>query len=176
MLRIFRHYIPTTLLLLGLAEALILVVSIYVGAALAIAIGELAPAAGTLDIGMSVLSRAAVFSAAMLAGMVAMGFYQRDQRDGPLATIVRLLQSFVVGFLVLMWLGLQSGSVVQTWTARALTAFYFGFFISFFFLYPSTFNILEVAAVDKPKLHLWETGGWGGWGWGCSRGWCWWGV
>jgi len=31
-------------------------------------------------------------------------------------------------------------------------------FISFFFLYPSTFNILEVAAVDKPKLHMWETG------------------
>ncbi|KAE9587839.1 hypothetical protein Lal_00029447 [Lupinus albus] len=31
-------------------------------------------------------------------------------------------------------------------------------FISFIFLYPSTFNLLEVAAVDKPKLHLWETG------------------
>ncbi|KAI3853589.1 hypothetical protein MKW98_025106 [Papaver atlanticum] len=31
-------------------------------------------------------------------------------------------------------------------------------FVSFFFLYPSTFNLLEVAAVDKPKLHLWETG------------------
>jgi len=31
-------------------------------------------------------------------------------------------------------------------------------FISFFFLYPSTFNILEVAAVDEPKLHMWETG------------------
>lgn len=31
-------------------------------------------------------------------------------------------------------------------------------FVSFFFLYPSTFNILEVAAVDKPKLHMWETG------------------
>ncbi|XP_027334908.1 15-cis-zeta-carotene isomerase, chloroplastic [Abrus precatorius] len=31
-------------------------------------------------------------------------------------------------------------------------------FISFFFLYPSTFNLLEIAAVDKPKLHLWETG------------------
>eukprot|EP01038_Epipyxis_sp_PR26KG_P013168 gene13168-17643_t len=30
--------------------------------------------------------------------------------------------------------------------------------ISFFFLYPSTFNLLEVAAVDKPQLHLWETG------------------
>ncbi|KAF6170035.1 hypothetical protein GIB67_042840 [Kingdonia uniflora] len=31
-------------------------------------------------------------------------------------------------------------------------------FISFFFLYPSTFNLLEVAAIDKPKMHLWETG------------------
>ncbi|KAK1274241.1 hypothetical protein QJS04_geneDACA010826 [Acorus gramineus] len=31
-------------------------------------------------------------------------------------------------------------------------------FISFFFLYPSTFNLLEVAAVDKPKFHMWETG------------------
>lgn len=31
-------------------------------------------------------------------------------------------------------------------------------FLSFFLLYPSTFNLLEVAAVDKPKMHLWETG------------------
>lgn len=30
--------------------------------------------------------------------------------------------------------------------------------ISFLFLYPSTFNLLEIAAVEKPKLHLWETG------------------
>ena len=31
-------------------------------------------------------------------------------------------------------------------------------FVSFLFLYPSTFNLLEVAAIDKPQLHLWETG------------------
>ena len=31
-------------------------------------------------------------------------------------------------------------------------------FASFFFLYPSTFNILEVAAIDTPEVHLWETG------------------
>ena len=31
-------------------------------------------------------------------------------------------------------------------------------FISFIFLYPSTFNLLEIAAVEKPKLHMWETG------------------
>jgi len=31
-------------------------------------------------------------------------------------------------------------------------------FLSFFFLYPSVFNLKEVAAVEVPKLHLWETG------------------
>lgn len=30
--------------------------------------------------------------------------------------------------------------------------------ISFLFLYPSTFNLLEIAAVEKPQLHLWNTG------------------
>ncbi|KAL7537729.1 hypothetical protein ACHAWF_005884 [Thalassiosira exigua] len=31
-------------------------------------------------------------------------------------------------------------------------------FISFLFLYPSVYNLKEVAAVEKPKTHLWETG------------------
>lgn len=31
-------------------------------------------------------------------------------------------------------------------------------FVSFLFLYPSTFNLLEIAAVETPKLHLWGTG------------------
>ncbi len=30
--------------------------------------------------------------------------------------------------------------------------------ISFLFLYPATFNLLEVAAVQKPEIHLYETG------------------
>jgi uncharacterized membrane protein len=35
------------------------------------------------------------------------------------------------------------------WTLSAL---------SFLFLYPATFNLLEVAAVQKPQVHLYETG------------------
>ncbi|WP_308254964.1 NnrU family protein [Geminocystis sp. GBBB08] len=31
-------------------------------------------------------------------------------------------------------------------------------FISFIFLYPATFNLLEIAAIAKPKVHLYETG------------------
>ena len=30
--------------------------------------------------------------------------------------------------------------------------------ISFLFLYPATFNLLEVAAINKPEIHLYETG------------------
>ncbi|MBE9231619.1 hypothetical protein IQ231_07940 [Cuspidothrix issatschenkoi LEGE 03284] len=30
--------------------------------------------------------------------------------------------------------------------------------ISFFFLYPATFNLLEIAAIQKPQVHLYETG------------------
>ncbi|KAL5648560.1 hypothetical protein ACJX0J_039369, partial [Zea mays] len=50
----------------------------------------------------------------------------------------------------------------QLWQVQGITGIHellwFSSFISFFFLYPSTFNLLEVAAVDKPKLHMWETG------------------
>ncbi|MFT0788852.1 NnrU family protein [Synechococcus sp. H55.10] len=30
--------------------------------------------------------------------------------------------------------------------------------LSFFFLYPATFNLLEIAAIQKPEIHLFETG------------------
>lgn len=30
--------------------------------------------------------------------------------------------------------------------------------ISFLFLYPATFNLLEIAAIQKPQIHLFETG------------------
>ena len=31
-------------------------------------------------------------------------------------------------------------------------------FISFLFLYPATFNLLEIAAIEKPNQYLWESG------------------
>ena len=40
-----------------------------------------------------------------------------------------MIALFVVAFLILGWLGMQSGSDLQKYLARVLTAFYFGFFI-----------------------------------------------
>ena len=41
------------------------------------------------------------------------------------------------------------GMVPGVWMVSAL---------SFVFLYPATFNLLEVAAIEKPQVHLYETG------------------
>lgn len=51
---------------------------------------------------------------------------------------------------IVLWDGAQIGWLhAVAWTIN---------FASFFFLYPSVFNLKEVAAVDIPQVHLWETG------------------
>jgi zeta-carotene isomerase len=52
--------------------------------------------------------------------------------------------------------GVQLWDVTQVPGLHAL--FWITNFVSFLFLYPSTFNLLEIAAIEKPQLHLWETG------------------
>ena len=51
---------------------------------------------------------------------------------------------------------------IQLWdvtgTPRLHTALWTANLVSFLFLYPSTFNLLEIAAIQPPQLHLWETG------------------
>lgn len=51
---------------------------------------------------------------------------------------------------------------VQLWDATSVPglhgALWITNFVSFLFLYPSTFNLLEIAAIERPQLHLWETG------------------
>lgn len=51
---------------------------------------------------------------------------------------------------------------IQLWDVTSIpglhTALWIANFVSFLFLYPSTFNLLEIAAIEKPQLHLWESG------------------
>ena len=94
MYRIFRHYIPKTLLMLGLAEAAILLTSVYVG----VAIGMFDGAPGIPAGDSRVLHlQAIVFAVVMVAMMTAMGLYQRDLREGPKALLLRLSLSFLGG-------------------------------------------------------------------------------
>jgi sugar transferase (PEP-CTERM system associated) len=96
MLRIFRHYVPKTLVLLGLAEVLILFVSIYLGATFQIALTSYG---GTER--LPLWTQALVFVGAIALGMTAMGLYHRDQRTQPAAVMLRLVLSFACGFVVM---------------------------------------------------------------------------
>jgi sugar transferase (PEP-CTERM system associated) len=96
MYRIFRHYIPKTLFMLGIAEAIILLASVYVGAAV-VMIGS----NGTVASGRQLHLQAAVFALVMVSMMTAMGLYQRDSREGTKAQLLRLALSFVGGLLAI---------------------------------------------------------------------------
>jgi sugar transferase (PEP-CTERM system associated) len=123
MLRIFRHYVPKTLVLLGLAEILILFSSIYLGASLEFTFDE-ATASGQ----MPLWSQALVFVTAIVLGMTAMGLYQRDQRIHPAAIMLRLALSFVCGFALMgtLYLVLPALMVGGTIFATALVCSYIG--------------------------------------------------
>ena len=51
---------------------------------------------------------------------------------------------------------------MQLWQIREVPGIKIGVWvasaISFLFLYPATFNLLEIAAIQKPEVHLFETG------------------
>ena len=68
----------------------------------------------------------------------------------PLASVL------IIYFIVHRYDGLRlwnlqgvPGMVESVWILSA---------VSFIFLYPATFNLLEIAAVQKPQVHLYETG------------------
>lgn len=99
MLRIFRHYVPKTLVLLGLAELLILFVSIYLAASFNV--GGEAMARYSMQGALPLWSQALVFTAAIVLGMTAMGLYHRDYGSQPSAVMLRLVLSFVCGFALM---------------------------------------------------------------------------
>jgi hypothetical protein len=87
MYRIFRHYIPKTLFMRGVAETLILLASVYVGVAV-----KLIGGSGNQGVsyGASLHLQAAMFAIVMVGMMTAMGLYQRDLREGPRVQLLRL--------------------------------------------------------------------------------------
>lgn len=88
--RIFRHYVQLPVLILGAVEAVLLIVSVYAGAALRHA-GSFEPVTAPL------WPRGLAFAAVVITCMVAMGLYQARVQTRKLATLIRLVASFVLG-------------------------------------------------------------------------------
>jgi sugar transferase (PEP-CTERM system associated) len=126
MLRIFRHYIPRTLIIVTLAEALILLGAVYLGASLQVlmpgtevqvALEQLAGDSARLPL------QAVLFATALLASMVAMGLYQRDLRDLPAIILLRIVLAFGCGLVLLQFISLFQSLPLLTGYAGLATWF-----------------------------------------------------
>lgn len=113
MIRVFRHYIRRSLLLLGLLEALIFVFSIY----FAVALRFLDP-----EIGLHYITapKLLVFTSVMILTMMFMGLYQRDLRGGIRNTLLRIIISFAVGLTIM---SLLFYSLPDLFLGRGIMAF-----------------------------------------------------
>jgi sugar transferase (PEP-CTERM system associated) len=100
MIRIFRHYVPTQLVLLAAAEAAILVLSMYLGVSLRFVGSE---ATDYLSTGPVAL-RAALFAIVMLTTMSAFGMFTRESQTGDWGYSMRFLASFTTGAIALTFI------------------------------------------------------------------------
>lgn len=110
MVRIFRHYIPKSLLVLGTGEAAIFFGLVYVG--VSFWFSSFNPI-DKLMVG-SLWSKVAVFTLIMMLAMACMGLYQRSLREDLRGLLFRVGLALLLGLLILV--------VVFSWLPR----FFFG--------------------------------------------------
>ncbi len=99
LVRIFRHYVPISLVALGTIEALILFGAMYAGVAARFSGFELN--ASTAASIFPIYPKALIFTVVILGTMIALGLYQRDSQQSDWGYYVRCGVSFVVGLFVI---------------------------------------------------------------------------
>lgn len=99
MIRLFRHYIPESMILLGLGEAALLVISVYLGVYIRFAETGLPEGDPSVE---WLFAKGILFAAIVAGAMTTMGLYWRHLRVDSLWHIVlRLTGAFVVTVLIL---------------------------------------------------------------------------
>lgn len=86
-----------------------------------------------------------------------------EQRIGPrLYRIIFALVSLPLAVVLIIYFFNHRYDGLQLWQVQGISGIrslvWVLSAISFLFLYPATFNLLEVAAIQKPQVHLYETG------------------
>jgi len=99
MLRLFSHYIPASLVILVLVEAIVLYFSVYLG--IELRFYDDSNKAHSISLLEPVNYKALVFSLLMLLSMTAMGLHTRNIVDNFSSMMIRMLLSFAVGFFVI---------------------------------------------------------------------------
>lgn len=95
MMRIFRHYIPASFLMLGLLEFFALAAAMDLGVQLRF----LGADSGSIVEVMPLAPKALTFAVVMLTAMVTTGLYKNNIRDGSLGMVLRFSIAFVLGLV-----------------------------------------------------------------------------
>lgn len=96
MIRVFRHYVPKSLVLLGAVEAAVAFAAVYLGADLRFLQENSFPA----EI-QPLLPKALLFSFVLISAMTAMGLYQRHLREGMGGMLLRVAVGFLASLAVM---------------------------------------------------------------------------
>lgn len=96
MIRIFRHYIPRSFIVLGLIEFLVLMLSVYAGVWLRF----MDDVHGRAEV-EPIAAKALIFASAMMATMIVGGLYQRNFREGMGGMLLRVVISALLGLTLM---------------------------------------------------------------------------
>ncbi len=96
------------------------------------------------------------------SGLAALRLWAEKQIGARLYRIGFALASLSLALVLIIYFLNHRYDGVQLWQVQGVPGLKAGVWIlsavSFLFLYPATFNLLEVAAIQKPQVHLFETG------------------
>ncbi|HSJ48399.1 MAG TPA: TIGR03013 family XrtA/PEP-CTERM system glycosyltransferase [Gammaproteobacteria bacterium] len=96
-IRIFKHYIPTQFLLLGLLEVVLLIIAFHIGVELRFL--DATPA--VREHVQPLFPKSITFALVVVVTMIGLGLYQRSLREGMEAMTLRLGASFLVSIVPL---------------------------------------------------------------------------
>lgn len=99
MIRLFRHYIPTSLVFLAITEIVILFSSVYAGITLRFVGGE----HGDIESIGPIFPRALVFTGVIFTIMTALGLYYRElKEEGEWGYYARFIASYTIGLIAML--------------------------------------------------------------------------
>jgi len=96
------------------------------------------------------------------SGLAALRPWAEKQIGARLYRILFALVSIPLAVVLIIYFFNHRYEGLQMWQVQGIpgvqTLVWLLSAISFLFLYPATFNLLEIAAIQKPQVHLYETG------------------
>jgi len=99
MIRIFRHYIPRSFIVLGLLEFVVIVSAVYMGVWLRF----MDDVHGRVEV-EPIATKAWLFAMMMLSAMIVVGLYQRNSREGMGGMMLRVAISALIGFALMSFI------------------------------------------------------------------------